>query len=135
MPRLLLTSLSFLLLTACPSTESNEDSDSGATTCGAICMGELIVRFADARSEFQVQLTGETLFSTLNLACPDNVAAGGPGESGCLEDGFFVTAFSYVFPETLDLKVDDAEPITLVPEWTQEELCGTTCSSAEVIVE
>jgi len=103
--------------------------------CLATCVGELVVRFADGRSDFQVQLTAEALFSTLNLACPENIAAGGPGETTCLEDGFSVLASSYVYPEILQLKVDDADPIALAPEWAQETVCTATCSSAEVVVD
>ncbi len=135
MRRPLLSSLCFVTFTACPAPSTDGLEDSGEASCDAICEGSLVVRFADGRSEFQVQLTGDTLFSTLNLACPDNIAAGGPGEVTCLEDGFSVTAWSYVFPETLQLKVDEAEPIGLEPEWSQETICNTTCSFAEVVVE
>ena len=135
MPRLLLSSVCFFSLMACPATDTDGKADSGEDSCLAICEGELVVRFADGTSEFQVQLTGDTLFSTLNLACPDNIAAGGPGETACLEDGFSVTAWSYVFPETMQLAVDGADPVALEPQWSQETLCSTTCSSAEVVVE
>ncbi|MEE2750540.1 MAG: hypothetical protein VX519_03855 [Myxococcota bacterium] len=134
MTRLLLGSVCFLSLTACPPTSTDGLEETGVDDCLATCEGTLVVQFADGRSEFQVQLTGDAL-STLNLACPDNIAAGGPGEATCLADGFSVTAWSYVFPETLQLQVDEGDPISLEPEWAEETVCSTTCSSAEVVVE
>jgi hypothetical protein len=135
MPRLLLASLFSSILVACPSTSTDGQDDSGTQTCNAICEAVLTVRFADATSDFQVQLIGVG-FNTLNLACPIGVAAGGFGEASCLADGFMVRVTDYVFPETLEMVVDNADvATTLAPEWAEEELCSTTCSSADVVVE
>jgi len=129
--------LVFLAATGCGFFGPLDDtggSDTGAQ-CDAVCQAELVVTFADGRNEFQVQLTGSG-FPTLNLACPDDVAAGGVGAVGCLTDGFFVQEDGYVFPETLDLVVGEGGvPIVLSPEWTETSDCGTACTSADVIVE
>jgi len=106
--------------------------DSGlTTTCDASCNGELTVQFADGRADFQIQLSGEG-FPTLNLACPDDVAAGGVGSAGCLTDGFFVQVQDFAFPETLQIAVDGSDPGDLSPDWSDTSMCGNRCSSAEV---
>ena len=107
--------------------------DSGGVGCDSVCTGELVVQFADGRADFQIQLYGEG-FPTLNLACPDDVAAGGVGTAGCLTNGFFVEVSAYAFPETLQFSVDESDPGDLTPDWTESNVCDTRCTSAEVIL-
>jgi hypothetical protein len=108
--------------------------DSGGTNCDSVCVGELVVQFADGRADFQIQLYGEG-FPTLNLACPDDVAAGGVGAAGCLTNGFFVEVSDYAFPEVLQFSVDGSDPGDLTPEWIESNECGTRCTSADVTLD
>jgi hypothetical protein len=116
------------------SVHDTSGGDSGGVGCDGICVGELVVQFADGRAEFQIQLYGEG-FPTLNLACPDDVAAGGVGAAGCLTNGFFVEVSDYAFPEVLQFSVDGSDPGDLTPEWIESNECGTRCTSADVTLD
>ncbi len=105
--------------------------DSGGVGCDGLCVGELVVEFADGRADFQIQLYGED-FPTLNFACPDDVAAGGVGTAGCLTNGFFVEVSDYAFPEVLQITIDGSDPGDLTPDWTESNVCGSRCTSADV---
>ncbi len=108
-------------------------SDDSGMHCLAVCLAEFVIRFVEPPESFQVLLSGEE-FMNLSLACPDGIRAGGPANLGyeCTDEGFRLQASDYIFPETLTISVDNGEEQILSPEWIEESLCGTECTSAQV---
>ena len=123
-------SLSFSLLFGCTVAPPVDTA-----ACLEICSSELELSLGEASGSFQIQIYGDE-FNTLNLACPDEIRAGGPGqvEASCLEGGVFLLAENYLFPETLTVSVDLGAEQVLSPDWEEEETCGTVCNRALVEV-
>jgi len=120
----------FVLSSACKMAPPDDTAD---VTCLAICHSELRIELADGEETFQMMLYGDG-FNTLNLACPDGITAGGPGQVSASCDGAAVelSASGFLFPEELILSIDSGEEQVLAPNWVESELCGTACNSAEV---
>tara|TARA_B110000037_G_scaffold214162_1_gene269658 strand:- start:574 stop:828 length:255 start_codon:yes stop_codon:yes gene_type:complete len=76
-------------------------------------------------------------FNQLQIACPDGVFAGGPGnvEINCRDNGFEMLAEAYLFPEILTVTVDRGAEFEIAPDYSDIELCGTICNSAVVVVD
>ena len=121
--------LAVLAMSAC----ERAPSDDSGMNCLAVCLAEFELRFAEPPASFQVLLSGEE-FMNLSLACPDGIRAGGPSNLGveCTDEGFVLQGSDYIFPETFTISVDNGEEQLLSPNWTEESLCGTECTSAEV---
>jgi hypothetical protein len=120
----------FVLSSAC---KMAPPDDTAEDNCLAICLSELRIELADTSETFQIMLYGDG-FNTLNLACPDGITAGGPGQVTATCDGAAVelSASGFLFPEELTLSIDSGEEQVLAPNWVESDICGTECNSADV---
>jgi hypothetical protein len=107
--------------------------DSGEVNCLETCTSELQIDLADVGESYQVMIYGDQ-FNTLNVACPDGIQAGGPGQvtAMCVESGVHLSGDGYLFPAELTLSVDNGEEQIIAPDWVDSEVCGVQCNSADV---
>jgi|GEM_PF-3189755 len=114
----------------------DESGDTMGVQCSAICNGTLSFEFSAPRSDFMMTLTAPE-FNQLNVACPDGVFAGGPGnlDISCQDNGFMMTAEGSLFPEALMVTVDRGAQFEIVPDYSEIEECGTICNSAAVVID
>mgnify|MGYP006079727371 CR=1 FL=1 len=115
---------------------TDETGDTADVQCDAICNSSLSFEFTTARSDFMMTLSAPE-FNQLQIACPDGVFAGGPGnvEINCRDNGFEMLAEAYLFPEILTVTVDRGAEFEIAPDYSDIELCGTICNSAVVVVD
>ena len=105
--------------------------DDTSVTCAEVCTADFEVRLLDGNESFQLQIYGDE-FNTLNIGCPDGVRAGGPSELTvtCEGAGVLLQGEGYVFPDRLNIAVNNGEVQTVAPDWVESEVCDTVCTSA-----
>ena len=102
--------------------------------CTAICVGELEVSFADGREEFSMDIDGSGFSVTVN--CPEGSWQGNVYglDMVCGEASVTLQREGEGFPSELTILVD-GERWDVEPDYTEEEMCGSICESASVLLE
>ena len=132
MSRAVVLAVSLGLLGCSGATTGDDTSDCEAWTCTS----EVVITFADGRSDFQIGLSGDQ-FANYNIACPSGPSAGGPAgvEHECATGGLTVRYPERSFPDSFQVIVDNGEPSEVSPEWTVESGCTLSCTSGAFTLE
>jgi hypothetical protein len=115
---------------------TEESGDTMVSNCDGICNSSFSLEFTTARSDFMMTLSAPE-FNQLQIACPDGVFAGGSGnvEITCRDNGFEMIAGAYLFPDVFTVTVDRGAEFEIAPDYSDIEMCGTICNSADVVID